>query len=329
MVPEFEVSEDSCRSILATCRLIITNREGGISIDSARLDETSDQVLGLFKGSDALDSPRLARSYFDDYTFHHSVNVCLIATSVASTMVKDEALLRSISKAALLHDVGKREIPAEIIHKPGKLTPEEFEVVQKHPSYGAEILLAVDGIDPLCVAVAYGHHMQSGPGSYPKTRRILKPGWITQLISVVDIYEALTAVRPYKKGLSPETAFRILFSMVGVQDRLPLLKLLYDALGRYPVGTYVELSTGERAVVIGQNLSAPDRPRVRVLTDADRSPLEAPREVNLVKEGEITVRRSIVAQTVRADPLRDDPEEATDILGEPLGDTRVLMAREG
>jgi hypothetical protein len=117
--------------------------------------------------------------------------------------------------------------------------------------------------------------------------------------------------------------------MVGVQDRLPLLKLLYDALGRYPVGTYVELSTGERAVVIGQNLSAPDRPRVRVLTDADRSPLEAPREVNLVKEGEITVRRSIVAQTVRADPLRDDPEEATDILGEPLGDTRVLLAREG
>jgi hypothetical protein len=329
LAPEFAVSEGSIRSMLATCRVILGNREKGIEGDYGRLTGTVDKVVSLVSGKD-LSCPRLARTYFDDFSYHHSINVCFIATTVASTVIDDEDLLRRISMAALLHDIGKREIPAEIIHKPGKLTPGEFELIRLHPVFGAEILLGLEGIDPLCVSVAFGHHIHPGPGSYPKTRKRLKTGWISSLISVIDAYEALTAVRPYKKALSPDTAFRILFSLEDLDDRLPILRLVYHCMGPFPVGSIVELSSGERAVVVGKNEAKPDQPRIRILTDPGRAPLPEAKSIDLSKERRHRITRAIVPQSAQNDPLRDElKEETTDILDQPLEGEEGLFVREG
>jgi putative nucleotidyltransferase with HDIG domain len=329
LAPEFAVSESSIRSMLATCRTILGNREKGIVGDYGRLAGTVDKVVSLVSGKD-LSCPRLARTYFDDFSYHHSINVCFIATTVASTIIGDEDLLRRISMAALLHDIGKREIPAEIIHKPGKLTPGEFELIRLHPVFGAEILLGLEAIDPLCVTAAFGHHIHPGPGSYPRTRKRLKTGWISSLISVVDAYEALTAVRPYKKALSPETAFRILFSLDGLEDRLPILRLVYRCVGPFPVGSIVELSSGERAVVVGKNEAKPERPRIRVLTGPGRTPIPEAKSIDLSQEGGQRIVKTIVAQSAEHDPLHDDPkEETTDLLGQPLDGVESFFVREG
>ena len=333
-LPEFPISEDTFRSVLESCRLMLANQEKGFDLDYSVLSRTVDQVVSLIGVEGFRGARDLAGSYFDDFNFHHSVNVCFIAAKLASGFLKDQEAVRRISMAGLLHDVGKCCVPSEILHKPGKLTPAEFECIKTHPVLGAEILLGVDGIDPLCIAAAFGHHVSGGPGSYPPMRQAFRSGFLCHLISVIDIYEALTAVRPYKKALSPEKAFQVLFQMPGLQDRLPILKMLYDCLGPYPVGILVELSTGERALVVEQNPGTPYLPRVQVLTDPARIPLSSPEDRDLSvppAAGEpVTVRRAIVLQDPSTDPLQAEPEkEPTKILDAPLVDDQTLMSREG
>jgi putative nucleotidyltransferase with HDIG domain len=332
-IPEFMVPEDSCRSFIESCRAILANKEGGLPIEPHLLEQVSDSLVTTINAKRGFQALLPARSYFDDFNFHHSVNVCFLATTMASRILNDPEKLRAISKAALLHDIGKGRVPAEIIHKPGKLTQAESEVIKCHPIYGAEILLGVEGIDPLCVSVAFGHHIRQGPGSYPSTRRPYPCDPVTQLIAVADIYEALVSARPYKKGLSPQAAFKILFSMPGLQNRLPLLRLLFDCLGPFPLGSIVELDTGERGMVVEHDASRPYAPKVRVFTDSERRPLGESHLLDLsasrVPEKR-QIRRAVVPQGPESNPLTDDiKEESGEILGEAIRDECVLMDREG
>lgn len=272
-----------------------------------------------------------------DFTYHHSINVCLLATAAASRVIADKEFLRRVSLAALLHDVGKNEVPAEIIYKNGNLTPSEDEVLKEHSRRGAEILLSTPSIDPLCVSVAFSHHMHEGPGSYPQTRNEYECDWISRLISVVDIYEALTAIRPYKMGLAPKTAFKIMLSMPGLKDRRKFIKLLYDCVGPYPKGTLVELTTGERGVVIEQNYTFPKLPKVRILTDCELNLLTDPFEFDLADDSKDPkedspriIRKPVVVQEPTQAPRRDEQKPEPDhILGNQLTDDASLMAREG
>jgi len=336
-IPELRVSDETFEGVLSTYCSLFSSIEESQTFDYNALKQATDQVVKLFSESEEAAAPMASRSYFDDFTFHHSVNVSLITTKVASRVLNDRELLARISLAALLHDVGKTCVPAEILYKPARLTPEEFALLQTHPSDGAEILLGVDGTDPISVVVAFGHHLSPVMTSYPQTRSCYGSDWITELVSVVDIYEALTAVRPYKKALSPEKALQIMFSMPGLRNRLPIVKLLYDCEGPYPVGSLVELDTGERALVLQRNLSFPDRPRVRILTDEERHVLPDPQDTDLSipriggTGGEPPrIVRVILAQESTMNPLTEEPvPEPTDILGAPLEDSEVLMAQEG
>ncbi|MBI4585360.1 MAG: HD domain-containing protein [Planctomycetes bacterium] len=337
LVPELWVTESTYRSILATYRTVLANLGEGRTFDYRSLKQTSDQVITLFSSNQHSILPYQSRYYFDDFTFHHSVNVSFIATFIASGIVKDRDKLNQISIAALLHDVGKSRVPAEIIQKPAKLTPSEFQYIQIHPVAGAEILMGVEDIEPLCVAVAFGHHITRDANSYPKTRWPYQCDWITELLSVVDIYEALTACRPYKKGLSYKTAFEVMLKMPGLKERLPIVKMLFDRMGPYPIGTIVELTSGERAVVVEQNPSTPFHPKVVILTDCERHPLPAPVNFDLADPNQQKARKAPAAiaktftlQNPEDDPLQADLEpEPEEILGNPLYDDGNLMAREG
>lgn len=337
LVPEFYVLEGTVQSLLATYKTILARPEEALALSRDLLEETVNQTIALMAPVNGSAPASISGEYFDDFTFHHSVNVCLIATTVAGAVLKDPKVLRRISMAALLHDVGKSRIPEEILQKPGRLTPGEFEVLQAHPVHGAEILLGVKDLDPICVPVAFGHHCVYGKSPYPKTRKPYVGDWITRLVSIVDIYEALTAVRPYKRGLAPETALEVMLSMPGLEKDIDLVKLLYDSLGPYPAGSVVELTTGERAAVLGRNPMDPRLPRVRLFTDPARNILEAPVELDLagpanVRDGQRVSRvaRTIVCQSLAESPWSDEPSpEPTDVLGAPLNDDQTLMSREG
>jgi len=217
----------------------------------------------------------------DLYTFHHSVNVFLVSTALLQPFAKDREQLAVFAQAALLHDVGKTRIPYEILHKRGRLTDEEFEVIKQHPIHGAEILLESGAAHPLAVEVAYSHHMRDDGFGYPDPTPTTKPGPISRVIQVADMFEALTAHRPYKQGHTAWDAIDIILKTPGMRNSRGICALLIERLTQSPPGSEVVLSTGERAIVIETFPDAPQRPRVRVIESVDGERLDHPVEVDL------------------------------------------------
>ena len=334
VVPEFLVSENALFSVANSYRAAMSNMAQGRTFDYENLRSTTDHVVSLFTEQDVATLPTPSQSYFDDYTFHHSINVCLLTTRAATLVIDDEELIRKISVAALLHDIGKSRVPAEILHKPDRLTAAEAQRLQCHASVGAEILLSLPDIDPLCVTVAFGHHLGPESFSYPQLHQSFGVNWVIELVAVVDAFETLTATRPYKGSLSAERAFQALLHMPSMRNRHHLIKLLYDSLGPYPVGSLVELNTSERGVVVGSNQEDPQRPIVRLLTDPEHHRLDDPEDVDLASgtdsEGRTQVERALLRHARDHDPVVDPAyPEPSQVLGAPLHDDQVLMEREG
>ncbi len=214
----------------------------------------------------------------DAYTFGHSIRVCFLALNFASTLFEGEAQLLRIGLAALLHDIGKARVPFEVLHSTTRLSLEERIEMNKHTIHGGEILLGMPDADPLAVATAFGHHQTLDGGGYPRTIHAVRQGIGTRVIKICDVYEALTAVRPYKPRMSPVRAYRIMIAMKNHFDPALLLRFI-GVNGIYPIGTLVRLSTGERARVLEQTAD-PLAPRVRIETDDESGPLAcAPSQV--------------------------------------------------
>ena len=209
----------------------------------------------------------------DFFTFGHSIRVGLLAIDVARTMSDDRALLLRVGTAALLHDVGKALVPWDVLHKRGKLDADERHEMQRHPVLGAGILLATKTSDPLSVAAAYGHHRCADGGGYPHSCDEMQQGMVTKLVKLCDVFEALTAARPYKAPMTPARAFRVMLDMKGQFDPV-MLSHFVRSVGIFPAGTEVRLDDGSVARVIRQTGDF-HRPLVEVLADGGQVPIDA------------------------------------------------------
>ncbi len=188
---------------------------------------------------------------YDEFTFGHSIRVCFIALNFARHLTDDRALLERIGLAALLHDIGKAWVPFEVLHSTGLLSDEEREEMSLHTVYGGQILLDTPDSDPLAVAVAFSHHQTPSGGGYPRSVRAGPQSAATAIVKLCDVYEALTAVRPYKPRMSPTRAYRIMMSMQDHFDPV-LFRRFIEVNGIYPVGSRVKLDSGELARVESQ-----------------------------------------------------------------------------
>ncbi|MDX2472591.1 MAG: HD domain-containing protein [Candidatus Krumholzibacteria bacterium] len=199
---------------------------------------------------------------YDSYTIGHSVRVSTLALTVGREMGWPEEGLAELATAGLLHDIGKAKVPEEILYKPGRLDAAERTIAESHAAIGANILLSRGEASPLVIAGAWGHHIRHDGGGYPPLPdwAILSP--IAGLIQVCDVFEALTAARPYKLPMPPRRAFEII-----LKDRAafcPLaLAALIRSIGLYPPGSEVVLSDGTRGYVMRKG---PDweQPEVRL-----------------------------------------------------------------
>lgn len=217
----------------------------------------------------------------DNYTFNHSVNVFLISTTLLQPFARDRAELARFSQAALLHDVGKSMVPREVLYKSGRLTKEEFEQIKKHPIYGAEILEKHKHIDPLAIEVAFCHHMRDDGNGYPIVSLPIKPGPVSDIVQVADMFEALTAHRPYSKGYTTAQAIQKIIAMPGMASKQSAIAVMLDRFTSSPPGSQVKLVSGERALVLRTHPRDPDRPLVRVFEDCDGKLLKEPYEIDL------------------------------------------------
>jgi len=217
---------------------------------------------------------------YDNYTFTHMVNVCVLAMAQARTLNLDGALLREFGFAALMHDIGKVHTPRDILNKPDRLTKEEFAIMKRHVVDGAHILRRTPEMPALAPVVAFEHHLKQDLSGYPEDVGHRELNLCTMIVSIADVYDALRSHRIYREGL-PTDRIR---SVMGQQDSTAfhpvLLRRFVKLLGLYPVGTLVRLNTEELAVVTAEHPTDPFRPQVRIVQDAAGHGLDDPPLVN-------------------------------------------------
>ena len=253
----------------------------GDELDVEKLEDATTDVTKMIQRDKQEMVALTSQAYHDHFTYNHSVNACILASALAETFIDRHADLNRIAQAALLHDVGKICISEQILYKPGRLTDEEFAIMRSHPDRGAEILLRCKDVDPLCILVARGHHMCHDGSGYPKGGPKLAQHYLVALIEAVDVYEAMTARRPYKAPMAPDLALSLILTSAGTQFRPDILRVLLDIVGLYPAGSILDLAGGARARVLSVKPGEPLLPRIVLYQDAEGQPMASPEELTL------------------------------------------------
>ena len=217
------------------------------------------------------------------YAVGHSVRVAYFVVFVALKMGWPEKELLSLGFSALLHDIGFSRIPESLLNAKTDLSPDEVEIIHKHPQLGVDILLEQNAIGYAELAMCWGHHLRHDGGGYPRN-----PGWsyrspATALLQICDVFEALTANRPHKLPLDPPQAFAEMVADGGAFHP-GLLATFISALGLYPPGSYVRLSDARGGIVSESGLLI-DRPVLKITAhQGEELSTEDQYEINLMDD---------------------------------------------
>lgn len=225
---------------------------------------------------------------YDDYTYVHCVDTCIMATFLGYSMNIDKNKLRNLAVAALLHDIGKTKIPTSIINKKGRLSNNEFEIIKKHPMYGKQLLQDMNKFLPDIIRGIAEHHERFDGKGYPlgiKGYNICK---FARIISICDVFTAVSANRSYRQRFSPSDAYKLILSSSGTAFDPTLVKHFRQTFFVYPLGCRLKLSNGLEGIVVEQNKSFPDRPIIRIINPD--CPLGThPFYMDLLKETTLTI----------------------------------------
>lgn len=229
----------------------------------------------------------------DNYTFLHSVNVCVlsIATGVELKLNYDE--LKELGIGALLHDIGKVLIPPQILQKNSALTDEEYEVIKQHSIFGYNILKTIPQISEKSAMVALCHHERFDGNGYNKGLRQNEIHIYSRIVSVADIFDALTSDRIYRKKISTIQAIDYLTVIAALSLDAEVLNCFTKIIPPFPVGTGVILNNGEKGVVVDINRNLPTRPIVRLVFNSDGSKKLNFVEIDLAKEIEYFIKSTV------------------------------------
>lgn len=207
----------------------------------------------------------------NEYTAQHSMNVCVLAIVLGRHINLSEEDLNIIGLCGMMHDMGKMLIPLEILDKPGRLELEEAKVMQTHTTLGFELLKSSDDMHPSAIEAAYNHHERLDGKGYCRQISQSAISTFTRMVTIADVYDAMTSDRVYKKGRTHLETTNTMISMGGSQLDTELVVKFIESIGVYPPGCLVELTNGIVAVVIEVNEKAKLRPKIITLLDEDKN----------------------------------------------------------
>ena len=227
---------------------------------------------------------------YDEYTYTHSVNVCIFAVALGKRMGMTKMQLYELGVAALMHDIGKSRVPTDLIHKTTALDDDEWSRIMAHPWLGMLTLFQMRGVQELpyrAMVAAHEHHMRRDFTGYPKTIRPRSMSMVSRIVAVADAYDAATSRRSYQTKPFPPSAVLQEMRDNPLRGLDPVVvKAFITLLGIYPTGTLVVLDTFELAVVIAANPNPEllSRPRVVIVSDGRGNLLQPPLEIDLAAQ---------------------------------------------
>jgi HD-GYP domain-containing protein (c-di-GMP phosphodiesterase class II) len=225
---------------------------------------------------------------YDEYTFTHSVNVCIFSIALGRRLGMTKIQLYELGLAALMHDIGKSRVPIDLLQKTGELTDEEWKWMAAHPWLGVLVLFQFrrqqEELSYRAMTVCHEHHMKIDLTGYPKAVRPRQVSLLSKIVSIADGYDAATSRRVYKtEALAPSAVLEEMRDNPRRGLDQVLVKAFINLLGIYPVGTLVVLDTFELAVVSASNSNpeALSRPIVKIISDAQGNRISPPLVVDL------------------------------------------------
>lgn len=268
------IDEEIRQEALTNVSAIFTNYKATESLNIQQITDTTSMILdSVLKNQDNLIQAADIRSY-DDYTFSHSVNVCIMSSMLGILLGYNEMQLRELALGTLMHDIGKMKITLEILNKKGKLNDEEFALIKYHPVYGYNILRACGSYSLKVCKIALQHHEKFSGGGYPQGIVGDRISEYARIAAIADVYDALTAERAYKKAFPAHRAYQIMCDDVNHFDRA-LLQLFFSHVAIYPVGTTVQMSDGTYGVIVDIEQNCVTSPIVQVIANVERIPTSA------------------------------------------------------
>ncbi|MGE5541906.1 MAG: HD-GYP domain-containing protein [Bacillota bacterium] len=249
-------------------------------IDSGRVSHAVEDIVESIKRRAGVTLSIATIRTLDEYTFVHSLNVCILALIIGLETGLSKAQLTELGVGALLHDVGKVIVPLNVLNKPDELTTEEMALVKIHTIEGFQILRDQPGVSLLSAHVALQHHERMDGTGYPRGLRNGEIHRYARMAAVADVMDALTGPRPYRAGMLPDQARRFVASLANTELDEELVDIVLRRVCAFAAGSAVRLSSGEIAVVARQSTADPARPVVRILVDRRGRPVK-PYEIEL------------------------------------------------
>jgi HD-GYP domain-containing protein (c-di-GMP phosphodiesterase class II) len=204
---------------------------------------------------------------YDEYTYHHSLSVAVLSIAIGQSMGFNSARLNQLGRCAMMHDIGKTAIPITVLNKPSRLDAKEFTVMKTHSAEGYQYLLRNQiGDRDLWYGVLSHHEKYDGTG-YPNGIKGRKIPLISRVISVADVYDALTSKRPYRTPMQPPEAVEYIMGNVSTAFDYEVVHAFLQKVELYPLGSFVELSNGQLAIVLDNE--NPMRPVVKLVTTGE------------------------------------------------------------
>jgi len=240
----------------------------------------SDMMGSIIRNPDALVLLSSLKA-FDETEITHSMNVCTLALAFGRFLGMGVDPLQELGLGALLHDIGETKVPEAILKKRYGLTPDETREMQRHTEHGAEILRNTKGIPATAIDIALSHHEKVNGKGYPRGIKGEDISHFARIIAIIDVYDRLTHVANKQRYITSTDALKNMYEYRNVFFDGDLIERFIQCLGIYPVGTVVELGSGEVGVVISVEPDHHLLPKLMLVRDNGKQPIYPPRIVNL------------------------------------------------
>ncbi len=280
---EIQNSKEQHQEVRRLIYSIMDDARHGKNIDTVRAKKSvAALVESVIRNPDALTCFTQLKEK-DEYTALHSLRVCILALAFGRHLGLGETELNVLGIGALLHDIGKVTVPSDILNKPGQLDEYEYALMKGHVPRGVEILTQTRGIPAAAIEVARCHHERYTGGGYISGLKGEQIGLFGMIGGIVDCYDAITSDRPYHAGMATHAGLKKMYEWRHRDFQPQLIEKFIQCMGIYPIGSVVELNTGEIGVVVAMNRVRRLKPRVALVLKADSTPFGVPKTVDLME----------------------------------------------